>query len=112
MEYRAIGRFLRISPRKVRIVADKVRGKQVNEATALLDYSEKRAAGLIKKVLKSAVANAENNFKLDDIERLFVKVIVVDEGPTLKRMRSMSMGRAGRIRKRTSHITIVLDEKA
>ncbi len=112
MEYRAIGRFLRISPRKVRIVADKVRGKQVNEATAVLDYSEKRAAGLIKKVLKSAVANAENNFKLDDIERLFVKVIVVDEGPTLKRMRSMSMGRAGRIRKRTSHITIVLDEKA
>lgn len=112
MEYRAIGRFLRISPRKVRIVADKVRGKQVNEATAVLDYSEKRAAGLIKKVLKSAVANAENNFKLDDIERLFVKVIVVDEGPTLKRMRSMSMGRAGRVRKRTSHITIVLDEKA
>ncbi len=89
-----------------------MRGKQVNEATAVLDYSEKRAAGLIKKVLKSAVANAENNFKLDDIDRLFVKVIVVDEGPTLKRMRSMSMGRSGRIRKRTSHITIVLDEKA
>jgi large subunit ribosomal protein L22 len=112
MEYKAIARYLRISPRKVRIVADKVRGKQVNQAKAILDYSEKRAAGLIQKVLKSAVANAENNFKLDDIDRLFVKAITVDEGPTLKRMRPMSMGRAGRIRKRTSHITIVLDEKA
>ncbi len=112
MEFKSIGRFLRMSPRKVRLVADKIRGRQINEASAILDYSPKRAAGAVKKVLRSAVANAENNFKIEDIDRLFVKTVFVDQGPTLKRMRPMSMGRSGRIRKRTSHLTIVLEEKA
>lgn len=112
MEVKAIGRYIRMSPRKVRLVVDKVRGKQINEANAILDYSPKRAAQPVKKILMSAVANAENNFKIEDIDKLFIKNIYVDEGPTLKRMRPMSMGRAGRIRKRTSHITVVLDEKS
>jgi large subunit ribosomal protein L22 len=111
MEYKAIGRFLRISPRKARLVANKLKGKGIQDATALLDYSPKRAAGLVKKILKSAVANAENNFKVADVNTLFVKIVSVDEGPTLKRNRPMSMGRAGRIRKRTSHITVVLTQR-
>jgi large subunit ribosomal protein L22 len=111
MEVKAIGRYLRQSPRKVRLVADKIRGKNVNEASAILDYSPKRAAGVVKKVLRSAVANAENNFKVTDIEGLYVKTIFVNEGPTLKRMQPMSMGRAGRIRKRSSHVTVVLEDK-
>lgn len=112
MEVKAIGRYLRTSPRKMRLVTDKIRGKGVEEAKAILDYSPKRAAGLVKKVLKSAVANAENNFKAEDVDRLYVKTVFVDDGPTLKRMRPMSMGRAGRIRKRSSHLTIVLDERS
>jgi large subunit ribosomal protein L22 len=112
MEIKAVGRYLRMSPRKVRLVVDKIRGKNVNEASAILDYSSKAAASVVKKVLRSAVANAENNFKVEDIDKLVVKAACVDEGPTIKRLRPMSMGRAGRIRKRTSHVTIVLDEKA
>lgn len=112
MEYKAVGRYIRMSPQKARLVADKVRGKQVDEANSILDYSPKRAAQPVKKILQSAVANAENNFKVEDIEKLFIKRIVIDEGPTIKRFRPMSMGRAGRIRKRTSHITIILDEKS
>jgi large subunit ribosomal protein L22 len=112
MEIKAVGKYLRMSPRKVRLVVDKIRGKNVNEASAILDYSSKAAAAVVKKILRSAVANAENNFKVEDIEKLVVSTAWVDEGPTVKRLQPMSMGRGGRIRKRTSHVTIVLDEKA
>ncbi len=112
MEVSAKARFIRVSPRKARLVSDKIRGKMVNEAIYILEYSPKKAAGLIKKILRSAVANAENNFKLEDVDRLFVKSIYVDEGPTLKRWRARAMGRAARINKRTSHVTIVLEDKS
>jgi len=111
MEVKAIGKYVRISPWKARLVADNIRGKMVGEAMSILDYSPKKAAVLIRKILLSAVANAENNFKLEDVDQLLIARIHVDEGPTMKRFRARAMGRVGRILKRTSHVTIVLEEK-
>jgi large subunit ribosomal protein L22 len=111
MEVKAIGKYVRISPWKARLVADNIRGKMVGEAMSILDYSPKKAAVLIRKILLSAVANAENNFKLEDVDQLLITRIHVDEGPTMKRFRARAMGRVGRIQKRTSHVTIVLEEK-
>ena len=108
---KAILRYVRISPFKAREVADLVRGKSVDEALNILEFTPKKAASIIKKVIKSAIANAENNFGYSDIDRLFISKIYIDEGPTLKRYRPYAMGRACMIRKRTSHITVVLDEK-
>ncbi len=105
MQTEAILRFVRLSPQKARLVADQVRGKKVDQAINILKFSNKRAAGVLKKVLESAIANAENN-RGADVDELRVKTILVDEGPTMKRTRPRAKGSADRILKRTSHITI------
>lgn len=107
---RAIGRYLRVSPLKARQVADLIRGKDVKEALGILRYTNKKSAPLIERVVKSAVANAEHNLDMDS-DALFVAKISVDEGPTAKRMRPRAYGRADVRRHRTSHITVVLDER-
>ena len=107
MEAKAILRSARISPQKARLVADQVRGMAVGRATNLLQFSDKKAAHLIKKVLLSAVANAENNLGAD-VDELKVKTIMVDDGPQLKRMHARAKGRGSRIIKRTSHVTVVV----
>ena len=107
MEAKAILRAARISPQKARLVADQVRGMPVGRATNLLQFSDKKAAHLIKKVLLSAVANAENNLGAD-VDELKVAKIFVDEGAILKRMHARAKGRGTRIFKRTSHITVVV----
>lgn len=107
---KAIARTIRIAPRKVRLVVDLIRGKQIGEAVAILRHTPKAASPVVEKVLKSAVANAEHNYELD-VNNLVVSEIFVDEGPTLKRFRPRAQGRASAINKRTSHITIVVSEK-
>ena len=109
MEVRAVARFVRISPRKIRLVMDQVRGKKVEEALNLLSFSPQKGAFLLRKLIHSAVANAEENSGLD-VDTLQIKRVFADEGPTLKRFRPRAMGRATRIRKRTSHLTVILDE--
>jgi large subunit ribosomal protein L22 len=109
MEAKAILRSARISPQKARLVADQVRGLPVGRATNLLQFSDKKAAHLIRKVLLSAVANAENNLGAD-VDELKVSRIFVDEGAILKRMHARAKGRGSRISKRTSHITVVVGE--
>ena len=111
MEARAIAKYVRMSPMKVGVVLDLIRGKNVNEAFAILQYTPKDAAVVINKVLKSAVANAENNHDLN-VENLYVAEKFVGAGPTLKRFRQMDHGKAFRINKRTSHITVVVKERA
>lgn len=110
MESRAIARYIRIAPRKARQVADEIRGKQVDEAISILRFTPRSAAEVLLKVLNSAVANAENNHEMDRAS-LIVHRALVDEGPTLKRIQPRAQGRAGLIRKKTSHITIVVKEK-
>jgi len=102
-------RYLRIAPRKVRLVADLIRKKPVNEALAILDFTRKKAARPLKKLLNSAIANAKNNFQLDP-SNLYISKITVDEGPKYKRWMPRARGRADLILKRTSHITLVLTE--
>ncbi len=115
MEAKAVARYLRQSPRKMRLIADLIRGEDVNAAYATLQFSHKKAAVSIGKLLRSAVANAlhkadEQGERLD-VDELFVKMAYVDEGPTHKRWRARAMGRASPIRKRTSHVTVVVDRK-
>ena len=107
---KATARTVRISARKVRLVIDLIRGKSVAEAAAILKFTPKSASPILSKVLKSAVANAENNFDLDR-EDLYVSKAICNEGPTLKRFRPRAKGSASPINKRTSHITIVVSEK-
>jgi len=109
MEARATAKYLRVSPRKVRLSADLVRGKKVEEALNLLSLTPKAGGRFVSKVVQSALANARQD-KSIDVDTLFVKTIFVNQGPTLKRWRARPMGRAGRIRKRTCHITVVLSE--
>ncbi len=109
MEFKAIGRYLRISPRKARMVIGELKGRKAEEAVGMLTFTPKKAAHLVLKVLKSAVANADQNPDID-VDTLKVKSIVVDEGPTMKRFMPRAMGRATAIHKRTSHITVVLEE--
>ena len=111
MEARAIAKYVRMSPIKVGAVLDLIRGKNVNEAFAILEFTPREAAVEIKKVLKSAVANAENNNALDT-DRLYVSEAFVGQGPTLKRFRPMDHGKAFRINKKTSHITVAVKERA
>lgn len=110
MEAKAVAKYIRMSPQKVRLVVDLVRGKRVQEAQNILLYTRKYAAGIVAKVLKSAAANAAQNPNIDE-NILYVKAIYVDHGPTLKRWRARAQGRAAGIKKRTSHITVVLDER-
>ncbi|MGG7178961.1 50S ribosomal protein L22 [Clostridium paraputrificum] len=111
MEARAIAKYVRMSPIKVGVVLDLIRGKNVKEAFAILQYTPREAAVVINKVLKSAVANAENNFALDT-DKLYVSDAFCGQGPTLKRFRPMDHGKAFKILKKTSHITIVVKERA
>ena len=106
----AIHRYARISDRKARIVLEQIKGRGVTEARAILDYNPRYGAYLIGKVLKSAVANAEENHSLDSSD-LFVEEAIANQGPTLKRIQPRAKGRAYRINKRTSHITIILNER-
>lgn len=110
MEVRAKLKYVRVGPRKARLVADLIRGKKSEEALNILSFTKKMPARVIMKLLKSAIANATQK-KAVDVDRLFVKKISVDQGVTWKRFTPRAMGRATPIRKRTSHITIVLDEK-
>ena len=108
---KATAKFVRIAPRKARLVADEVRGKSLPEAVSILEFTNKRAAGIIGDVIRSAAANAEHNDDAD-VDELFVRDVRVDEGPTIKRYRARAMGRATMIRKRTSHISVVLGAPA
>lgn len=110
MEAKAIAKYVRVSPQKARLVVDLIRGKSVEEALGVLDLSRKAVSQTITKVVKSAVANAENTKELD-VDSLFVRKAFVDQGPVTKRMRARAMGRGNVIRKRSSHITIVLAEQ-
>jgi large subunit ribosomal protein L22 len=110
MDAKAVARFVRIAPRKARQVIDLIRGKQVTDAQTILKFTPRFAADVIGKVLNSAVANAENNFKLNH-DQLVITEAYVDQGPTLKRFMPRAQGRASMIHKRTSHITIVVAEK-
>ena len=101
-------RFMRISPRKARLVADLIRGRDVEWALRTLDFTQKRSAPLISRLIRSAVANAEESNSSLDVDALYVKTIYVDGGPTIRRFRPRAQGRATRIRKRTSHITVEL----
>lgn len=107
---RATAKYARVSPRKARQVVDLIRGKSVDEADSILQFTQRGAASLVRKVLASAVANAENNDELM-ADELFISQAFVDEGPVLRRFRPRAMGRATRIRKRTSHITVIVDER-
>ncbi len=115
MEAKAVARQISMSARKVRLVVDQIRGRSVNEAYAILQFSKKSAAGPVSKTLRSAVANAQ--FKAQeggevlDVDTLRVREVFVDEGTTLKRFQAAAQGRAMPIRKRTSHITVIVDTK-
>jgi large subunit ribosomal protein L22 len=110
MEARAKLRYVRLSPRKTRLVVDMVRGKGIQEAINILKFSPQKAAAIVSKLVGSAVANAEQK-GVADVDRLYVKAISVDMGPVLKRFIPRAQGRATKIRKPTSHITVVLDER-
>ena len=109
MEARAVGKHIRISPQKARLVADMVRGMGVDKAITTLRFMPKKGAAIIKKIIESAVANAVQD-EHADVDNLFVKKIYVDGGPSLKRIRPRAQGRATGIIKRSSHITVILDE--
>lgn len=111
MEARAQARYVRVSPMKARRVVDVIRGMRADEAVAMLQHAPQAAAEPVRKVIASAMANAENNDGLDP-DSLHIAQAYVDEGPTMRRFRPRAHGRAARIRKRTSHITIVVSEEA
>ncbi|MBE0597492.1 MAG: 50S ribosomal protein L22 [Desulfuromonadales bacterium] len=110
MEARAKLSYVRLSPQKTRLVVDLVRGKKVQEAMNILKFSPQKAAAVVSKLVRSAVANAEQK-GVADVDRLYVKTITVDQGPVLRRFLPRAQGRATKIRKPTSHILVVLDEK-
>ena len=110
MEAKAVAKYVRIAPRKVRVVMDLIRGKNVAEAFAILKFTPKVGADAIEKVLKSAVANAENNFDMN-VDKRFISTAFVDQGPTMKRIHPRSRGQAFKILKRSSHITIAVEER-
>ena len=110
MEAKSIQKYVRITPRKMRVVAKLVRGKAVGDALTILQFTKRKAAAVIKKALDSAVANARQLGEVD-VDSLFVHKIFVDEGPTLRRYKPRAMGRATRINKRTSHLTVEVAEQ-
>ncbi|AXF56656.1 50S ribosomal protein L22 [Salicibibacter kimchii] len=110
MEAKAVAKQVRVAPRKARMVVDLVRGKEVGEAISILKHTQRGVSPTVEKVLKSAIANAEHNYEMEP-EDLMISKAYVDEGVTLKRFRPRAMGRASRINKRTSHITIIVSEK-
>ena len=110
-EARAIAKHIRIAPRKVRIVVDLIRGKNVGEAFSMLKFTPKVGSKVVEKVLRSAVANAEHNFDMN-VDNLYVSEIFVDQDSTMKRIHPRSRGQAFKILKHSSHLTVVVDEKA
>ncbi len=110
MEVKASLKFARMAPRKIRLVADAVRGKDVNEAVKILSFLNKKSAPIVKKLVESAIANAGQKQTID-VDNLFIKHISVDQGPTLKRYMPRAMGRASEIKKKTSHVNLVLEER-
>lgn len=109
METKAAARFIRISPRKIRLVMDQVRGMKAEEALNKLSFAPQKGARILKNLINSAVANAGQDANVD-VDALYIKRIYADEGPILKRWRPRAQGRATKIRKRTSHLTVILDE--
>ncbi|MFH1913449.1 MAG: 50S ribosomal protein L22 [Pseudomonadota bacterium] len=109
MEAKAVAKYIRVSPRKTRIVAENIKGKGVEDALNILRFTPKKAAKILSKVLYSAISNAEQMPGVD-VDSLIVDTVMVNEGPTWKRIQPRAMGRAYRVRKRTSHITIVVKE--
>ncbi len=110
MEAKAIAKYLRMSPTKLAPVADLVRGKKIDEALTILKFTPGKSSEYVEKVVQSAMANAENNFSMDH-DKLYVAAIMVNQGPTMKRWRAGAQGRAGKILKRSSHITVVLKDE-
>ncbi len=110
METRAIAKYIRVTPRKARLVVDLIRGKRVADATAILKFLPQYASAPVKKLLHSAIANAEQK-EVKDVENMIISKAFVDQGPTLKRFMPRAMGRANIIRKRTSHITLFLSDQ-
>lgn len=110
MQAKAHANSIRIAPRKVKLVIDLIRGKQVGEAIAILRHTPKSASPVVEKLLNSAIANAEHNYQMD-VNNLVISEVFVNQGTTMKRFRPRAMGRASRINKRTSHITLVVSEK-
>lgn len=110
MEAKACAKHIRISPRKARQVVDLIRGKSVQEAYSILKFTPHKGSAIVTKVLKSAVANAEHNYDMD-VDNLYVSTAYVDQGPSIKRYKPRSHGRADGIKKRTSHITIMVSER-
>lgn len=110
MEAKALARQIRISPQKARLVADLIRGKNVDTAINTLRFMPKKGARILRKIVESAVANASQNEAID-VDTLYIKKIYIDGGPMLKRIRPRAMGRASRILKRSSHITVIVDEQ-
>ena len=110
MEVKAVAKNVRLTPRKVRIVLDLVRGKDVKEALAILKFTPRNTAPVVSKLIKSAVANATNNHQMNE-EKLYVKTIYADEARVLKRWMPRAKGSASQILKRSSHITVVVDER-
>ena len=110
MEAKAVAKYERISPRKARQVIDLIRGKEIGEALGILKNTPKKAAGMIEKVVNSAVANAEHNHEMF-VDELYISEAFADEGPTLKRIRPRAMGQASPINKRTTHITIIVSDQ-
>jgi large subunit ribosomal protein L22 len=111
MEVKAISRYVRISPQKVRMIAGAIKGKPVETGLGILKFMPQKAAGIVEKVVRSAAANADHNHGLD-VDSLVINNLIVDQGPTLKRFRARARGRGARILKRTSHITVILAEDA
>ncbi|MFQ5828892.1 MAG: 50S ribosomal protein L22 [Candidatus Methylomirabilia bacterium] len=111
MQTRATARFVRVPPRKARLVLREVQGKAVGEALAVLQYTPRAAARLVEKVLRSAIASAEHNHQVRNLDDLWVTKAVADDGPTMKRVQPRAMGRAFSIRHRTSHLTVVVTDE-
>ena len=109
MEVRAVAKYVRISPQKVRLISDAIKGKPVEKALATIKFMPQKAAGIVEKVLQSAVANADQNAGID-VDDLIVGNVIADCGPSLKRFRARARGRGTRIIKRTSHVTVILTE--
>jgi len=109
METKATAKYIRVSPQKARLVVDLIRGKRVGEARSILMFTRKYAASMVQKILNSAIANAKQNAYMDE-NILYVKKVFVDQGPSLKRWRARAQGRAASIKKRMSHITVILGE--
>ncbi|MCB0309164.1 MAG: 50S ribosomal protein L22 [Bdellovibrionales bacterium] len=110
MASRSTAKYLRVPPRKARLVADLIKGKQAKEATVILKYTPNKSAKMIDSILKSAISNVTFDGKVDE-KNLFVREVVVNPGPTIKRYNPRAQGRADRMNRRTSHITVVLDER-